>query len=62
MAKITAVRSSDQINLDSCPECGSMDVYWISPNDGKEYEKYRMTCICEQCDADWEVEVKIKGD
>ena len=60
--KIEALRKHDQIHLDFCPECRSMDVYWCSPNDSKEYERYGMTCICEQCDADWEVEVKIKGD
>ena len=62
MAKIVGVSETDKLNLESCPECGSLDVYWFDIP-GKEVGKeYEMLCTCEWCDADWAVRVKIEKE
>ena len=62
MARIVALHKEEQINLDSCPECGSLDVVWDEPGTEGPGEVYDMRCICYSCGAEWVVEVVLEKE
>ena len=56
------MHKEEQINLDCCPKCRSLDVVWDEPEAEEIGEVCDMRCICYSCGAEWVVEVVLEEE